>query len=582
MGKVDTLTLKQNYIASNYLANGYTADGEKPSFGFCETGLEKGMLGFGVAMPIWSHKKQIGQAIGNRSWTNFKNAYKDGARSAWNAARHPVSYWDLEFVNSKTAKLESLIANNTPQIPQQNSNGRAFTQAEKELFEKLCKAKDTKEFKNIIGKKNSETFKTYKSLLKHLPTQEAAKLKNVAKYNELYGTLLNEFKAAQAQLKTGTLPKGEIARLHNNFAEARYSENKWIRSKSKGKAGVGFRAKTGAKISSGTKKLMAASKGMRKFSRGAGKIGGALCIALSALTAGIDCISAYQVGKDKGEGWSNVGKQALRSAGRLTCEIGGSAVGQWAGAAIGQLLIPIPGVGAAIGGIVGSFVGYWAGSKLADNIPGINKSIAEEAQEEATEAQNKKVSQAIDKGDIETIYEHTAQFKEAIVDENGEQAYDENGNPLWQYIQISEDEKEQKEFEKKIASLDNYVETEATKRQRKAELEQQAAEARLKKLQEINVGNGYTTNFGTDAQSSSGFGPAGTTYTPQNFNFTTQKSTSFAPTGTTVSSNSATWQNQTWQNNLGQQYNDGNFYTFNPNNYTQFGTLTQQPNTWAA
>jgi hypothetical protein len=47
---------------------------------------------------------------------------------------------------------------------------------------------------------------------------------------------------------------------------------------------------------------------------------------------------------------------------------GGSVVGGIAGAAIGQALIPIPGVGAVAGGVLGSFIGDWLGSQI-EKIP---------------------------------------------------------------------------------------------------------------------------------------------------------------------------------------------------------------------
>jgi hypothetical protein len=65
-----------------------------------------------------------------------------------------------------------------------------------------------------------------------------------------------------------------------------------------------------------------------------------------------------------------------KAAGQKTSVAAGGAagnlVGGLAGAAIGQALIPIPGVGAVAGGVVGSFLGSWIGENIApvfDNLP---------------------------------------------------------------------------------------------------------------------------------------------------------------------------------------------------------------------
>ncbi|MDD3013373.1 MAG: hypothetical protein PHC34_06680 [Candidatus Gastranaerophilales bacterium] len=69
----------------------------------------------------------------------------------------------------------------------------------------------------------------------------------------------------------------------------------------------------------------------------------------------------------------------LAQIGKSTLTVGGSLGGMAAGAAIGQVLIPIPGVGAIIGGIVGAIAGESIASKLGNGLLG--KSKEEEKQE---------------------------------------------------------------------------------------------------------------------------------------------------------------------------------------------------------
>lgn len=541
---IDKVDLKYDVIRSNNQAGGLNADGSKQTYGLADSTLEKGFLAFGTVMPIWSYKGKIGDAWQNRSWQNFGNAYKQGWHNAGQTLRHPMNYWDLEFVNSKVTKLEGLMKEVTPKLPKDFSGSPEA----KDLFEKLKNAKNQKEYSKLI-RDNQKTYRKLRNILDRTAPDELKKLQKIAKYNEMYGDVLKDFKTAQASMNAGNvLPKGQTDVLHKKFADARLAENKFIQSAKKG-ANVGVKAKTGAKMSKSVKNAMAASKTLRGLNRGVGKAGGWLLVGMSTVTAGLDIYSAVAASPD-GEGVKNGFKQAAKSAGRLACEIGGMAVGQWAGAAIGQALIPIPGVGAAIGGFLGSMVGGWLGSKLADKIPAINKTVAEEITEEQRTKQNQLVNNAIEKGDIETVHNYTAQFKEQVVDAQGNPVNDENGNPKYQIVQISDNKEEQKQFEQRIANLDNYVETELTKQQKAEQLKQEAEQAKLQKQQYTNFGGSY------------GYAPSGSTETVSGFGI--NGNGQFG----SYTADYSSWRNPIWQNSLASQYNNSSFYSFNPNNYT--------------
>ena len=558
--EVSKVDLKYDVIRANNQVIGLNEDGSKPGYGLADTTFEKGALAAGALMPVWQYKGKIGEAWQNRSWQNFGTAYKNGWHNAGQTLRHPMNYWDLEFVNSKVAKLEGVMNKVTPKLPE----GFSGSPEAKDLFEKLKNAKNQKEYSKLV-RDNSKTYKKLVKILDKTAPDELKKLRNIAKYNEIYGDVLKEFKTAQSSMTAGRpLAKGQVAQLHKKFADARLAENKFIQS-AKNAANISKKAKAGAKMSKGVKTAMAASKTLRSVSRGVGKAGGWLLAGMSVATAGLDIYTAVAASPD-GEGVKNGFKQAAKSAGRLACELGGMAIGQWAGAAIGQVLIPIPGVGAAIGGFLGSMVGGWLGSKVADKIPAINKTVAEEIQEEQMQQQNQVVCDAIENNDVETVYNYTSQFKEQVLDEQGNPMQDENGNPVLRYVQISDDEEEQKAFEKRIESLDNYVETEASKQQRAAELKAQAEQAKQQQqLQQQQM------NFGGSLSYGYGYGPAGTT-APVSSSSAGGTVSGYGPNGTgstsTASNTGFSWMNPAWQNSLASQYNNGNFYTFNPNNYS--------------
>lgn len=559
---IEKADIQRDMIVLNNQQYGLNDDGTKPTYGFCETGLEKGFLAAGVAMPVWQYKGKIGQAWANRSWHNFGNAYKQGWKNGWTTLRHPMNYFDHEFVNSKVAKLDGIMSNNMPKMP----NPAKFNAATQDLFKQLCKAKNPQEFAQLVGPKGSDSYKQFRYLLKHLPTEEAVKLQNIAKYNELYGGLTQDFKAAQTQLQSGKLGKGRLDVLHRQFAQARKAESEWITAAKRGKKGVGFRAKTGAKMSKGVKNAMAASKTLRKFSRGAGKLGGWLAVGLSTIMAGVEVYTAVAA-SPKGEKTKNGLRQAGKSAVRVGCELGGAAIGQWAGAALGQILIPIPGVGAAIGGIVGSFVGMWAGSKLADKIPYTQKTVVEEMEEKQRTEENEQISKAVEENDLETIYNYSNQFKVQAVDEQGNPLTDENGNPVMEIAKLYDDEKKQAEFEQRVKNLDNYVMTEIAKQEEAERLRQEAE----RELQEAE--NRRQQALLAQSQGNTGSGYFGTVTSAPSYNFgsATQNNNGrydFGQSTPTTNSTSYDWQNPAWQNSLGERFDSNNFYSFNPNNYS--------------
>jgi hypothetical protein len=74
------------------------------------------------------------------------------------------------------------------------------------------------------------------------------------------------------------------------------------------------------------------------------RIGGPAGALVAGIPDGIDAYKAFQKG-DTTDGWKAVGRGAVRVAGTAV------------GAVVGQALIPIPGVGAAVGAVAGGFVG---------------------------------------------------------------------------------------------------------------------------------------------------------------------------------------------------------------------------------
>lgn len=600
MGTGDTLRIKQNAIAATYTGNGRNTDGSIQTGPIFDPLSDGTMLGF-AAMPIWSSRRQLFNPSARPAGFSWIQNGKGYCRMSLNPLNR-AGWNHADWMNTQLHYLETRMKGVTPNWPDKLPSGSdfTFTQEHKTLFDKIKNAETPKEAKKLI----TQNKKVYQQLMRHLPQDVAVKLQNIPSYNSIYGKTYQNYKKAWKVLvrtKGKHLPKGvTFDQLGQEYAQARVNEAKFVNGQKVGEVKVTGKGnstkvktqKTGrwdkgtSKVSqwkfstlSGNGKI---AKGLRFAGRWGGKFFGAAAVVFALCTVATDTYNAATNAKE-GEGWKDGSRQFLKSGTRAALEAGGAWAGMKIGAALGSF-IPIPIVGTLVGGAIGAAVGYIAGKAIANNIDFVNKSVEEEHRDEAMAKQNKEICQAIDKGDIETVYEHTAQFKEQIVDENGQPVADENGNPAWRYIQVSEDEKEQKAFEKKVASLDNYVETEATKRQRKAELEAQAEAARQQQMAQMNFaggyGNTYTGATNYTAQSSNGFAPIGYNFTPTNFNFTTTNTNSYAPIGSGYTpsnqTSTASWQNPVWQQSLNKQYNNSNFYTFNPNNYTPFGMLTQQ------
>ncbi|WP_417233873.1 hypothetical protein [Arthrobacter sp.] len=77
-------------------------------------------------------------------------------------------------------------------------------------------------------------------------------------------------------------------------------------------------------------------------------------------------------------------------------KIAGGVVGRSAGAVIGQAIIPIPGVGAAIGGFAGGIAGEWIGGKVGGAVGGFINDIREGGMNGALDAAGKHIGQAVD------------------------------------------------------------------------------------------------------------------------------------------------------------------------------------------
>lgn len=522
----DAITVKRDLCTTANRANGLTADGQKISHGFCETGLEQGMLAAGVAMPLVSQRGLIyskWQSFSqNPSWARFGNSCKDGWGRAWQTITHPGNYADLEFLNSKIGKIEGIMTKNMPTMPK--FTGTNASQLEG-LFQRLVTAKNPGEYASIV-KQNRGLYTKLSNIMRRGDAANWTKLTQMAKYNEIYGSVLQEMQTSRTTIMNGgTLARGHIATVHKSLANARLLENQWIRAIGKsGKQGAGLVAKGCAYMSKGVKTAMAASKWVRGASRTMGKAGGWIAAALTLVTAGIDCYAAWQVGKQTGNEWSCLGRQVVKSAGRAVCELGAAWGGAWAGAAIGQACLPfLPGVGAVIGGIIGGFVGFFAGSKVADNVPGLDKSVAEEEMQKQQEQQKQMLCKAVDEGNWQAVMQYVEANKmpkvqvnekgEPILDAEGnpQPVLDANGNQVFEYAQISDKPEEQKAFEAEIDRLQTWVEEKMLAAYQAEQAAQQAqAQGQAPTSQNINnigYGNGV---LAPDYQSvGSGYGPNG-------------------------------------------------------------------------
>ena len=454
----DSIEAKRYICTTNNRGVGLTAEGETISHGFCESNLEKGMLAAGVVIPVWGQKGNIWRAGKSFLANPSWSRFGNSCMNGWQRSWNSIRHF------GNYSNLEFL-------------NG------------KIAK------MEKLITKNPQLT--------------------------QYYSTSLHNMKLAKATLDGGgNLEKGLMDTLHKGYADARLAHNTGIRT---GSVKAGLRLKGCAQMTKGVKTAMAASKWLRGASRTLGKAGGWIAAGLTIVTGALDCFSAWQIGKQTGDQWSCLGKQLLKSTGRAVCELGGAWAGATAGAAIGQACLPfLPGLGAAIGGIIGGFVGWFAGSKTADAIPGLEKSVAQEAMEKAADERKQSLCQAIDAmnqadsiqnfdeasiqayvGNLQKVFEYVSTYKapkvqmdangQPILDAEGQTQpiLDANGNMQYEYAQVSEDPTEQQAFQAEIDKLHTWVEEKMAGLQEMEQKMQQAeAERQAELAKYANIGYG--------------------------------------------------------------------------------------------
>ena len=270
---------------------------------------------------------------------------------------------------------------------------------------------------------------------------------------------------------TGHLPSGmTFDKLSKAFADVRLAENTAI-LKPSSKAGVW--AKTCARSSRWIKKGMAASKGMRTFSRVTGKFGGPVAIIATCATLGLEVFTAASAAKT-GEGLKDAGRQLVKSGIRAGAELGGAWAGMKLGAAIGGCLGP---VGAVVGGLIGSIAGWAIGSWAANKSEFVKTSVVEENQMAEVRKQMASINDALEKGDLNELanflagaYEYNLDDKGQIIpaedgsycpnvvtDANGKPVLDANGSQIAKIQKVTENEELQKEYEKLIRIVEQYL-----------------------------------------------------------------------------------------------------------------------------
>lgn len=557
MGYDSKVALKYDVIRTNNMAYGLNADGSNPVGPFMETselvlmGGMAGFTGFTQRKQLFNKPTWNGQTVSH--WQYGKKAFKANFSSLSN-------FNNMEFIDTRLQKMEGIISSKTPTLPK----GFQGSDQVKNLFEQLSKAKNPGEYSQIV-RQNKATYKKLSNILRRTAPDELKKLHNIARYREIYGSTLQEFKTAQTTMRSGrSLGKGCLDILHRNYSNACLAENNFVKA-SGAKAGVGVMGRAGSRVSSYTNKLMATSKTMRGISRVAGKAGGAACIVMSTVNVGAEVYGAVSAAPE-GQKWRDGSRQLAKSGARAGLEIGGAWAGMKAGAAIGAFAGP---VGAVVGGLIGSFVGWAAGSFLANKSDFINTSVVEERQVEERNQLNQQVMDAIDKDDVQTLNGYCERFFVPMQDEKGQPILDENGNQMLGFAQVSEDEKQQKEFEALATKVKEYVDS-RTAKYAQAQQEQQEQQYYA---QQPQAGGAYQYN-GTPQYA------AGQTYAAQperqlvkgfgiNGTGTWEADTNYASAG-------YSWQNPAWQASLGQRFDSNNFYAFDQNNYTPLWMFNNQ------
>lgn len=191
--------------------------------------------------------------------------------------------------------------------------------------------------------------------------KEAQKLINEAKTKKMTGAELK----AQLQKIEKAMAKGELRRM------ALVKKGIIKPTTIKGKIGNGIRKYSGWNA---IKSSVLKSKNAGKFMKGlkavkGGFRGSGIFAAIGLAMEAPDIIKGFNINKEVGM------KQVKKSVTKTAAGIGGWA----AGAAIGQMIIPIPGLGAMIGGLVGSY----AAGKLAEKVVGEKPAAVEYYEEQA-------------------------------------------------------------------------------------------------------------------------------------------------------------------------------------------------------
>lgn len=144
-----------------------------------------------------------------------------------------------------------------------------------------------------------------------------------------------------------------------------------IKSKLPGAGGVGRAAGAAAAGAEGAAAGAARTGVLGKAAGALGKVGGVLGKIAGPAAVGLAAISAFsdlsETNKQKDAGEITEKQATVKKSGILGGLAAGGAAGL-IGAGIGQALIPIPGVGAIIGGAVGSALGGWLGKSGSEAI----------------------------------------------------------------------------------------------------------------------------------------------------------------------------------------------------------------------
>lgn len=126
-----------------------------------------------------------------------------------------------------------------------------------------------------------------------------------------------------------------------------------------------------AKIGGIAGKLMGLGKGMAPALRTAGKFAGPIAAGLAAVFTVADAANSIKEIHDQVAAGKMTPEQGRKALGKIAGSTTGSLAGGLVGGLVGQALIPIPGVGFAIGSVVGGLVGDKLGGMAGSGIAGM-------------------------------------------------------------------------------------------------------------------------------------------------------------------------------------------------------------------